>query len=183
MAVEIIWNQQNNFLCSKKNPQKTQQYISVAVTLQHQAITWTNVDLTSVRPSDINLRTISQCKLQPSITKINLKITDIKHNSNLPGANNYYPWTIHCTMTKSSEYINLNLVLNGSQSMWPWTTFQMLLLLSTKARGVLSSPIYPSLSIHLTCPSIYLYACPYDLACPIMNSFKPFWNLAGIYFR
>ena len=41
----------------------------------HQAITGTNVDLSSVRSSDIHLRVISQDVTQPSITKINLKIT------------------------------------------------------------------------------------------------------------
>ena len=45
--------------------------------LRHQAITWTKVDLSSVRSSDIYLREI--LLPQPPITKISLNIT-----SNLP---------------------------------------------------------------------------------------------------
>ena len=40
---------------------------------QHQAITWTHNSLSSVRSSDINLRTIPQEIPQPLITKIGLK--------------------------------------------------------------------------------------------------------------
>ena len=46
-----------------------------------------NVDLSSAWSSDNHLRVISQEKPQPSITKINVKITYIKFYSNLPGAN------------------------------------------------------------------------------------------------
>ena len=42
---------------------------------RHQAITWTNVDLSSVRSIDIQLMTISQEMPQPLITKISLKNT------------------------------------------------------------------------------------------------------------
>ena len=41
---------------------------------RHQAITWTNVDLSSIRFSDIHLQAISQEIPQSSITNINLKI-------------------------------------------------------------------------------------------------------------
>ena len=51
------------------------------------AITWTNVDWSSVKSSDIHIRAISQEMLQPSITKICLKITYLKFHSNFPGAN------------------------------------------------------------------------------------------------
>ena len=56
---------------------------------QHQAITWTNVDLSSVRSGDIQLRAISQEMPQQSIAKFSLKIinTYLKCHSNLPGAN------------------------------------------------------------------------------------------------
>ena len=57
------------------------------VAWRHQAITWTNVDLSSVRFSGIHLRAISQEIPQPSITKIHLKITYSKFHSNFPGAN------------------------------------------------------------------------------------------------
>ena len=41
--------------------------------LRHQAITWTKVDLSSVRSSDIYLREILLEIPQPPITKISLK--------------------------------------------------------------------------------------------------------------
>ena len=40
----------------------------------HQAITWTNVDLSSVRSSGIHLNAILQEMPQPSVTEISLKI-------------------------------------------------------------------------------------------------------------
>ena len=54
---------------------------------RHQAITWTNVDLPSVRSIDIHLSTILQEILQPSITKITWKITSLKFLWNLPEVN------------------------------------------------------------------------------------------------
>ena len=57
------------------------------VAWRHQAITWTNVDLSSVRSCGIHVRTISQEIPQPSITKISLKITSLEFISNLLGAN------------------------------------------------------------------------------------------------
>ena len=44
----------------------------------HQAITWTNVDWSSVKSSDIHIRAISQEMPQPSVTKICLKITCLR---------------------------------------------------------------------------------------------------------
>ena len=57
------------------------------VAWRHQAITWTNVDLSSVRPSDIHLRASPQEIPLPSITEIIWKIKYLKFNSNFPGAN------------------------------------------------------------------------------------------------
>ena len=54
---------------------------------RHQAITWTNVDLSSVRSSDIHLRVVSQKIPQPSVTKFSFKIAYLKFHSNCPGAN------------------------------------------------------------------------------------------------
>ena len=48
------------------------------VAWRHQAITWTNVDWSSVKSSDIHIRAISQEMPQSSISKIHLKITYIK---------------------------------------------------------------------------------------------------------
>ena len=47
----------------------------------------TNVDLSSVRFRDIQLRGISQEITQPSVTKVSLKITHPKLHLNLPWAN------------------------------------------------------------------------------------------------
>ena len=55
--------------------------------LRHQAITWTIVDLSSVRSSDNQPRAISQEISQPLITKISMKITDLKFYSYFSGAN------------------------------------------------------------------------------------------------
>ena len=52
-----------------------------------QTITWTNVDLSPIRYTDIHLRAISQEITQPIITKIILKITHLKCSQNLQGAN------------------------------------------------------------------------------------------------
>ena len=57
------------------------------VAWRHQAITWTNVDLSSIRSSDIHLTATSQDRHQPSITKIHLKIINQKFCSNITGAN------------------------------------------------------------------------------------------------
>ena len=48
------------------------------VAWRHQAINWTNVDLSSARASGIHLRTFSQEIPQPPITEISLKIIYIK---------------------------------------------------------------------------------------------------------
>ena len=53
----------------------------------HGLVLWTNVDCSSVKSSDIHIRTISQEMPQPSITKICLKIKYLKFHSNSPGAN------------------------------------------------------------------------------------------------
>ena len=56
---------------------------------QVMAITWTNVDWSSVKSSDIHIRAISQEMPQPSIIKICLKIICLKFTSNFPGANEF----------------------------------------------------------------------------------------------
>ena len=57
------------------------------VAWRHQAITWTNVDLSSGRSSDINLRASLQEIPQPSITEIIWKIKYLEFHSNFPEAN------------------------------------------------------------------------------------------------
>ena len=54
---------------------------------RHQAITWTNVDLSSLRSSDIHLRAVSHLIPLPPFTKIRLKIAYIRFHSNLPEVN------------------------------------------------------------------------------------------------
>ena len=53
----------------------------------HQAITWTNVDLWSLRSSDNQLKAILQQMPQPSINNISCKMNSLKLCSNFPGAN------------------------------------------------------------------------------------------------
>ena len=55
--------------------------------VRHQSITWTNVDLSSVRFSGIHLRAISQKIHQPLISELVWKLTYLKFRSNLPGTN------------------------------------------------------------------------------------------------
>ena len=54
---------------------------------RHQAITWTNVDLSSVRSCGNHLRTLSSEDLKISISIARLKIPFLKSHQDLPGAN------------------------------------------------------------------------------------------------
>ena len=61
----------------------------------HQAFTWTSVDLSSLRSSDVHLRAIS-CEIsQPSVAKISLKIILLRFYWNPPGANELIVTCIH----------------------------------------------------------------------------------------
>ena len=63
-----------------------------------QAITFTNVDLSSLRYSDVHLRAISPDMSQPSVTKISLNIIFLRFYWNLPGANELNSHSkIHCS--------------------------------------------------------------------------------------
>ena len=62
------------------------------VAWRHQAITWTNVDLSSVRSCGFHEMAISQEMPQSSITKICLKITCQKFHTNFPGVNELIPY-------------------------------------------------------------------------------------------
>ena len=70
-----------------------------------EVITWINVDLSSPRSSDNQLRAISQELPQPSVTKIYLKITH-KNHSNFPGVNelisDWYNWK-HWAMRRNGN--------------------------------------------------------------------------------
>ena len=52
--------------------------VQVMACWRHQAITWTNVDLSSVRSCGIHLRTLSKEDLKIPISKARLKITLLK---------------------------------------------------------------------------------------------------------
>ena len=54
---------------------------------RHQALSWTNVDLLSVRSSDLHSRAVSEEILHPSMNKISLKIIYRKFHPNVPGFN------------------------------------------------------------------------------------------------
>ena len=70
----------------------------------HQVITWTNVDLSSLRSSDVHLRSISLEISQPPVNEISLKIIFLRFYWNLPGGpwvNEVSPiWTDHVTVKK-----------------------------------------------------------------------------------
>ena len=57
------------------------------VAWRHQAITWTDVDWSSVKSSDIHIRANPQEMPQPPISTIRLKFVYLKFHSNIPGAN------------------------------------------------------------------------------------------------
>ena len=57
------------------------------VAWRHQAITWTNVDLSSLRSCGIHLTTVSQQMPYPSIPEISFESGYLKFYSDLPGAN------------------------------------------------------------------------------------------------
>ena len=57
-----------------------------------QAITWTNVDWSSVRSRGIHRRALSWEDLMIPISKTRLKITFLESHSDLPGANELTHW-------------------------------------------------------------------------------------------
>ena len=65
---DVIWRQRSRSILVQV----------MAFAWRHQAITWTNVDLSSVRSSYIYLMAISQEIHQSSVTKISMKITHLK---------------------------------------------------------------------------------------------------------
>ena len=88
---------------------------------RHQAITWTNVDLSWVRCNGIHLRALSLDDVKIPINKIRLKIAVLKWHPGLPGANELTYWYImpyltsrlrcfipgHCTSYMCSAYFTL----------------------------------------------------------------------------
>ena len=73
----------------------------------HRAITWTNVDLSSLRSSDVYLRAISLEISQPSVTKISMKIIFPRFYWNLPGANElHFGRIFHITTSPIRIYWN-----------------------------------------------------------------------------
>ena len=83
-----------NSLCSRDLGQHWLRQWLVA--WRHQAITWINVDWSSVTSSGIHIWAISQEMPQLSVTKIYLNITYMKFHSNIPEANEL---TLIMTMT------------------------------------------------------------------------------------
>ena len=99
-----------------------------------EPITWSNVDLSSVRPSDILLRAILQQVSQPSITVIVLKSTHLNFHWNLPG---HYELTLpppsmsnrvnHSSITHPSEKEFWSRFLNLADSSYQWGIDSILL--------------------------------------------------------
>ena len=69
---------------------------SLYVAWWHQAITWTNVYLSSLRSSDFHLRAILLEISQPSVTKISMKMFFLRFCWNPPGANEVNQNTTVC---------------------------------------------------------------------------------------
>ena len=77
--------------------------------------TWTNVDWSSVKSSDIHIRAISQEMPQPSIPKISFKITYLKFYSNFPGASELRVWSI---IRKGRHYFKKNFTYLVSSDLY-----------------------------------------------------------------
>ena len=63
----------------------------------HQAITWTNVDLSSIMSAGIHLSAISHKIPQSLISEINWNIISLKFHSNFPGANELNDLSVYIT--------------------------------------------------------------------------------------
>ena len=84
----------------------------MACCLLAPAVTWANVDLSSVTSSDIYLGAISQEVPQPSIIKISLKITFLKISFKSPSANKlvnnriiFTHWSFHFDLLPFSGFL------------------------------------------------------------------------------
>ena len=122
----------------------------------HQAITWTNVDLSSVRSSGIHLSAILQEIPQPSVTEISLTIIYLKFCSNLPGANDFgtcyfYPYPsvldngIHpkqYTLYKSHELNIKNCDITKTQHSRPICIFYGICCMATYTGHLLIQVIF-----------------------------------------
>ena len=129
----------------------------------HQAITWTNVDLSSVRSSDIHLRASSQEIPQPSITKINWKIKYLKCHSNFSGVNElrilnvkaqqYQPFTLWSELSRrpSSTWFIINGIyfvvifswlfsVNSSPPMCQWSRSSLVQVMACPLLGAKPLP-------------------------------------------
>ena len=88
---------------------------------RHQAITWTNVDLSSARSSYIHLMAISQEIHQSSVTKLSMKITQFKISLKSP----------------RGQWVKVPLAIRNFNSMWPcdaiwhWGSWPALVLVIT----------------------------------------------------
>ena len=80
----------------------------MVVAWRHQAIIWTNVDLSSGRSGYIHLMLILVEIPQLSITKISLKIACLKFHWNLPGANELAHWGWHFADISRCIFLNEN---------------------------------------------------------------------------
>ena len=109
-------------------------------------ITWTNVDLSSLRSSDVNLMAISFEISQPSVTKISLKIIFLRVYWNFPGTNELTHWgrVTHICVSK--------LAIIDSDKAIIWTNAGILLIgpLGTKLNEIsIEIHIFSFKKIHL----------------------------------
>ena len=126
----------------------------------HQAITWTNVDWSSAKSSDIHIRAISLEMPQPSITKICLKITCLRFHSNFPGA---YKLSSYCWICSWDI-----------QSYTDWAFFSCNLVCILNTRNLYTSWLWLN-NIFINMKSLIIWILPIDSglylghSSPVMN--------------
>ena len=89
------------------------------VAWRHQAITWTNVNLSSLWSIDVHLRAVSVEISQPSVTKISLNIIFLRFYWNLPGVSELtrvYDFMRICVLTgpttTNMTFVTLTLIIS-----------------------------------------------------------------------
>ena len=95
-----------------------------------QAITWTNVDLSSVSSNDNHLKEILQEILQPWMARITNKITYVKYYWNVSGANQLTHWgrMTHVCISKLNIIGSDNGLSPGRRQAIIWTSAGILLI-------------------------------------------------------
>ena len=111
----------------------------LSLCLTDQAITWTNIAISSAESNDIHHMTIPQEIPQPPITKISMEITYLKFPSNLPGVNElnaplhvspltHWGRVTHICVSKLTSIGSDNGLPPGRRQAIIWTNARILLI-------------------------------------------------------